>query len=205
MLGIRTFTSAPCGGDRERRTPRARPMRTTSSSISQGRFRLPRHDPMGGSSGRSVVHTPRDRETGRADGRRAAYHCRAPVGHDPEQRHAHGVADLLHGRQHPGGREALLRRDPGQHGDRLRGEDRPIPKRLTGWPVTMITAPTAITCRRRLIRGARPPPAPIRSRVLPSHGPGLGSGRGEAGLQPRRWRGSRHIAGRSTLRPPRRQ
>src|SRR6266581_3925524 len=61
----RTFISAPGGGDRERRTPLARPMRTTSSSISQGRFRLPRHDPVGGSSGRSVVHTPRDRETGR--------------------------------------------------------------------------------------------------------------------------------------------
>src|SRR5215469_15127794 len=29
------------------------------------RFRLLRHDPAGGSSGRSVVHTPRDRETGR--------------------------------------------------------------------------------------------------------------------------------------------
>src|SRR6266487_4322586 len=61
----RTFISARGGGDRERRTPLARPMRTTSSSISQGRFRLLRHDPVGGSSGRSVVHTPRDRETGR--------------------------------------------------------------------------------------------------------------------------------------------
>src|SRR4030088_3098600 len=84
----RPVISAPGGGNRERRTPLARPMRTTSSSISQGRFRLLRHDPVGGSSGRSVVHTPRDRETGRADGRRAAYHRRAPVGHDPEQRHA---------------------------------------------------------------------------------------------------------------------
>src|SRR5258705_2085884 len=61
----RTFISAPGGGDRERRTPRARLTRTTSSSISQGRFRLLQHDPVGGSSGRSVVHTPRDRETGR--------------------------------------------------------------------------------------------------------------------------------------------
>src|SRR6195256_6439865 len=31
----------------------------------QGRFQLPRHDPVGGSSGRSVVHTPRHRETER--------------------------------------------------------------------------------------------------------------------------------------------
>src|SRR5581483_5583825 len=31
----------------------------------QGRFQLPRHDPVGGSSGRSVVDTPRHRETGR--------------------------------------------------------------------------------------------------------------------------------------------
>src|SRR5260221_2355602 len=31
----------------------------------QGRFQLPRHDPVGGSSGRSVMHTPRHRETGR--------------------------------------------------------------------------------------------------------------------------------------------
>src|SRR5881394_858129 len=31
----------------------------------QGRFQLLRHDPVGGSSGRSVVHTPRHRETGR--------------------------------------------------------------------------------------------------------------------------------------------
>src|SRR5215467_14026150 len=61
----RTFISAPGGGDRERRTPRARPMRTTSSSISQGRFQLLRHDRVGGSSGRSVVHTPRHWETGR--------------------------------------------------------------------------------------------------------------------------------------------
>src|SRR6185312_11757723 len=61
----RTFISAPGGGDRERRTPRARPVRTTSSSISQGGFQLLRHDRVGGSSGRSVVHTPRHRETGR--------------------------------------------------------------------------------------------------------------------------------------------
>src|SRR5215831_9783484 len=31
----------------------------------QGRSQLPRHDPALGSSGRSVVHTPRHRETGR--------------------------------------------------------------------------------------------------------------------------------------------
>ena len=35
----------------------------------QGRSQLPRHDPALGSSGRSVMHTPRRRETGR---RRAA-------------------------------------------------------------------------------------------------------------------------------------
>ena len=44
----------------------ARPVRTTiPSSTSQGRFQLPRHDPALGSSGRSVIHTPRHRETGR--------------------------------------------------------------------------------------------------------------------------------------------
>src|SRR5262252_8734352 len=60
----RTFTGAR-GGDRERRTPRARPMRTIPSSTFQGRFQLLRHDPVGGLSGRSVVHTPRHWETGR--------------------------------------------------------------------------------------------------------------------------------------------
>src|ERR1700730_8160405 len=33
-------------------------------NIRDCRFRLLRHDVVGGSSGRSVVHTPRDRETG---------------------------------------------------------------------------------------------------------------------------------------------
>src|SRR5215467_3141072 len=47
----RTFISARGGADRERRTLRVRPMRTIPSSPSQGRFRLPRHDPVGGSSG----------------------------------------------------------------------------------------------------------------------------------------------------------
>src|SRR2546430_10291195 len=65
MLGIRVFTSAPGGGDRERRTPRARPVRTIPWVTFQGRFQLVRHDRVGGSSGRSVVHTPRHRETGR--------------------------------------------------------------------------------------------------------------------------------------------
>src|SRR5689334_7558124 len=47
----RTFISARDGADRERRTPRARPMRTIPSSTFQGRFQLLRHDPVGGSSG----------------------------------------------------------------------------------------------------------------------------------------------------------
>src|SRR5215831_16387278 len=47
----RTVISARGGADRERRTPRARPMRTIPSSTFQGRFQLPRHDPVGGSSG----------------------------------------------------------------------------------------------------------------------------------------------------------
>src|SRR6516164_5920475 len=51
MPGTRTFISARGGGDRERRTPRARPMRTIPSSTFQGRFQLLRHDPVGGSSG----------------------------------------------------------------------------------------------------------------------------------------------------------
>src|SRR5215471_2621825 len=62
---IRTFISARGGGDRERRMPHARPMRTIPSSTFQGRFQLLRHDPVGGSSGRSVVHTPRHWQTGR--------------------------------------------------------------------------------------------------------------------------------------------
>src|SRR6185437_8905510 len=53
------------GGDRERRTPRARPVRTVPWVTFQGRFQLVRHDPVGGSSGRSAVHTPRHWETGR--------------------------------------------------------------------------------------------------------------------------------------------
>jgi hypothetical protein len=40
-------------------------MRTIPSSTFQGRSRLLRHDPALGSSGRSVVHIPRHRETGR--------------------------------------------------------------------------------------------------------------------------------------------
>src|SRR5580693_8201919 len=47
----RTFVSARGGADRERRTPRARPMRTIPSSTFQGCFQLLRHDPVGGSSG----------------------------------------------------------------------------------------------------------------------------------------------------------
>src|SRR5262245_64040056 len=47
----RTFTGARGGADRERRTPRARPMRTIPSSTFQGRFQLLRHDPVGGSYG----------------------------------------------------------------------------------------------------------------------------------------------------------
>src|SRR5919204_2693571 len=47
----RTFISARGGADRERRTPRARPMRTIPSSTFQGRYQLLRHDPVGGSSG----------------------------------------------------------------------------------------------------------------------------------------------------------
>src|SRR5215469_9462595 len=61
----RAFIRARGGSDRERRTPRARPIRTIPSSTFQGRFRLLRHDPVSGSSGRSVVHTPRRREIGR--------------------------------------------------------------------------------------------------------------------------------------------
>src|SRR5215471_16173983 len=51
VLEIRTFISARGGGDRERRMPHARPMRTIPSSTFQGRFQLPRHDRVGGSSG----------------------------------------------------------------------------------------------------------------------------------------------------------
>src|SRR5690348_11604346 len=76
MPVTRTFIRARGGGDRERRTPRARPMRAISSSTFQGRFQLPRHDPVGGSSGRSIVHTPRHGETGRP---RAAQFAPWPV------------------------------------------------------------------------------------------------------------------------------
>src|SRR6185437_2010283 len=65
MPETRTFISARGGADRDRRMLRARPVRTIPSSTSQGRFQLPRHDPAGGSSGWSVMHTPRGRETGR--------------------------------------------------------------------------------------------------------------------------------------------
>src|SRR5580704_2493448 len=65
MPETRTFISARGGGDRERRTPRAQPVRAIPSSTFQGRFQLPRRDPALGSSGRSVMHTPRRRETGR--------------------------------------------------------------------------------------------------------------------------------------------
>src|SRR5689334_12373992 len=41
MPVTRTFISARGGGDRERRTPRGRPMRTIPSSTFQGRFQLP--------------------------------------------------------------------------------------------------------------------------------------------------------------------
>src|SRR5215472_8770205 len=62
----RTAAQAPASGaDRDRRTPCARPMRTMPSSTSRGRLQLPRHDPALGSSGRSVMDTPRCRETGR--------------------------------------------------------------------------------------------------------------------------------------------
>src|SRR5712675_1597556 len=44
----------------------ARPADADDSIVNlQGRFQLPRHDPALGSFGRSVVHTPRRRETGR--------------------------------------------------------------------------------------------------------------------------------------------
>ena len=65
MREARTFISARGGGDRERRTPRARPVLTSPSSTFQGRFPAAAARSVGGSSGRSVVHTPRDRETGR--------------------------------------------------------------------------------------------------------------------------------------------
>ena len=51
---------------RSRTANAARPADADDSIVNlQGRFQLPRHDPVGGSSGRSVVHTPRRRETGR--------------------------------------------------------------------------------------------------------------------------------------------
>src|SRR6516225_4505198 len=76
MPEIRAFISGRGGADRERRTLRAQPMRTIPSSTFQGRFQLLRHDPVGGSSGRSVVHTPRPWETGRP---RAAQFAPWPV------------------------------------------------------------------------------------------------------------------------------
>src|ERR1700720_3020666 len=65
MPETRTFISARGGGDRERRTPRAQPMRTIPSSTSRVVFRLPRHDSALGSFGRRGGHPPRRRETGR--------------------------------------------------------------------------------------------------------------------------------------------
>src|SRR5690348_1400209 len=65
MPETRAFIGARGGADRERRMLRAWPMRTIPWSTFQGRFQLLRHDPAGGSSGRSVVHTPRHRETRR--------------------------------------------------------------------------------------------------------------------------------------------
>src|SRR6185312_12136319 len=56
-------------------------MRTIPSSTFQSRFQLPRHDRVGGSFGRSVVHTPRRGESGRP--RAAQFASRAvyiPVG-----------------------------------------------------------------------------------------------------------------------------
>src|SRR5579864_3067019 len=51
---------------RSRTADAARPADADDSIVNlQGRFQLLRHDPVGGSSGRSVVHTPRRRETGR--------------------------------------------------------------------------------------------------------------------------------------------
>jgi hypothetical protein len=58
MPETRAFIGGRSGGDREWRMLRARPMRTIPSSTFQGRFQLLRHDPVGGSSGRSVVQTP---------------------------------------------------------------------------------------------------------------------------------------------------
>src|SRR5215472_10668797 len=74
--GARVFTGGRGGGDRAGRAPCAPPMRTISSLAFQSRLQLLRHDLVGGSSGRSVVHTPRDRETGRP---RAAQFAPWPV------------------------------------------------------------------------------------------------------------------------------
>src|SRR4051794_37627698 len=63
--GTRTFSSARAAGERERRTPPAWAGADDFIVNLQGRFPQLRHDPVGGSSGRSVVHTPRHRETGR--------------------------------------------------------------------------------------------------------------------------------------------
>ena len=59
----------------------------------------------------------------------------------------------------------------------------------------LIESYSAISRERAIIRRARLPPAPARSQVLRSHGPGLRSARGEAGLRRRQWQGSRHTAG----------
>src|SRR5205814_3820726 len=51
---------------RSRTANATRPAEADDSIVNlQGRFQLLRHDPVRGSSGRSVVHTPRHRETGR--------------------------------------------------------------------------------------------------------------------------------------------
>jgi len=66
MKTRRIAARAPTSGaDPERRTPRARGDADDSIVNLQGRSQLPRHDPALGSSGQSVMHTPRRRETGR--------------------------------------------------------------------------------------------------------------------------------------------
>src|SRR6185312_8813441 len=67
-----TMKNAPhsSASARQRRGSRtadaARPAGADDSIVNlQGRSRLPRHDPALGSFGRSVMHTPRRRETGR--------------------------------------------------------------------------------------------------------------------------------------------
>src|SRR5215467_11613184 len=61
----RTFISARGGADRERRTPRARPMRTIPSSTFQVVSSCSGTIGWADRPGRSVVHTPRHWETGR--------------------------------------------------------------------------------------------------------------------------------------------